>query len=287
MNTRESPSADTTTPRDDALGDDAILPVTRLLAAAVIPFLVVAFIILYFLPQETGRRFAWEIASPLTTALMGAGYLGGAYFFARVLGERRWHRVGGGFPSVTVFTVVMLAATFLHWDTFNPGHWPFLVWFAIYILTPIAVPAVWWLNRRRDPGTAEANDALLPPVAGRAVLVAGALLLVIAAVLFLFPRAAVELWPWPLTPLTARVMAGWQALLGVGALAMGREERWSGWRIPLQSILIWQALLVTAFFLRRDAFGPGGPFNWFTLYTLLGLLAAAAFYLLMERRRRS
>ncbi|HEY1409688.1 MAG TPA: hypothetical protein VF434_12145, partial [Promineifilum sp.] len=66
---------------ESALQDDAILPSTRLVAAGVIPFLIAAFIILYLLPGTTGERFAWEIGSPLTAALMGAGYLGGAYFF--------------------------------------------------------------------------------------------------------------------------------------------------------------------------------------------------------------
>lgn len=267
--------------------DDAILPATRLVAAGVIPFLIAAFLILYLRPHETGQRFAWEIASPLTSALMGAGYLGGAYFFTRVLMERRWHRVAGGFPSTAAFTAVLLAATLLHWDTFDPGHWPFLVWLAIYAVTPIVVPAVWLLNRRRDPGAPEPGDVLLSPTLGRVLLVAGILLLASAAFLFFQPAGAVDLWPWPLTPLTARVLAGWQALLGVGALAMSGERRWSGWRIPLQSILIWQVLLLLAFIPRRDAFGPGGPMNWFTLYTLVGVLTAAAFYLFMERRRRS
>jgi hypothetical protein len=30
-------------------------------------------------------------------------------------------------------------------------------------------------------------------------------------------------WPWTLTPLTARVMCGWVALLGVGAFTMSNE----------------------------------------------------------------
>jgi hypothetical protein len=267
--------------------DDAILPATRLVAAGVIPFLLAAFLILYLRPEETARRFAWEIASPLTCALMGAGYLGGAFFFARVLGERRWHRVGGGFPSVAVFTAVLLAATLLHWDTFDPRHWPFLVWLVIYIVTPVVVPLVWLLNRRRDPGEPEPDDLLVSPAIGRVLLAVGVLLLLSAVYLFLLPASAADLWPWPLTPLTARVLAGWQALLGVGALALGRERRWSGWIIPLQSILVWQALLLLAFFLRRDSFGPEGPLNWFTLYTLFGVLVAAALYLIMERRRGS
>ncbi len=269
-----------------APGDDMILPLTKWLAVVVIPFLLAAFISLFLFPATTARFFAWEIASPLTAALMGAGYLGGAYFFGRVLTARRWSHVGGGFPPVAVFTVVMLAATLLHWDTFVPGHWPFWLWLALYIATPVLVTAAWWRNRRRDPLTPEPGDVLLPAAAGLVAAAAGVALLGGAALLFTWPAAAVEWWPWPLTPLTARVVAGWLALLGAGALALRGERRWSAWRIPLQSILLWQALLVVAFGLRRDAFGPGGTLNWFTLFTAAGLLVAAAFYLTMERRRR-
>lgn len=265
--------------------DDAILPLTRFVAAAVIPFLAAAFVILYVRPELTAAWFAWEIASPLTTALMGAGYLGGAYFFARLLGrDQRWHRFGNGFPAVAVFTAVMLAATLLHRDTFDPGHWPFLVWLVIYIATPLLVPLVWWRNQRRDPGTPEPNDGALSTAAGWFMLAAGAGLLLVAAVIFLFPATAIDIWPWPLTPLTARVVSGWLALLGTGALMMSRERRWSGWRIPWQSIILWQTLLVMAFGLRRQAFYDGNPVNWFTVFTLAGLIGAVVFYIWMERR---
>ena len=269
-----------------APGDEMILPLTRWLAVAVIPFLLAAFIILYLFPATTARFFAWEIASPLTAALMGAGYLGGAYFFGRVPAARRWHHVGGGFPPVAVFTAVMLATTLLHWDTFDPGHWPFLVWLTLYIATPVLVTLAWRRNRPRDPLTPAPGDVLLPAAAGVVLAAAGGLLLAGAVFLFAQPAAAIAWWPWPLTPLTARVLAGWLALLGAGALALRGERRWSAWRIPLQSILLWQALLVVAFGLRRDAVGAGGALNWFTLFTTAGLLVAAVFYLTMERPRR-
>ena len=133
---------------------------------------------------------------------------------------------------MAVFTVVMLAATLLHWDTFDPGHWPFLVWLAIYITTPIIVPLVWWRNRRSDPKTPEPGDVLLSANAGRFMLGAGIAMSLVAALLFFSPTTAISAWPWPLTPLPARVLAGWLALLGTGALTMSRERRWSGWRRP-------------------------------------------------------
>lgn len=272
-------------PTDRVARDDAILPLTRALAAAVLPFLVAAFIILYLRPAETAQRFAWEIKSPLTAAVMGAGYLGGAYFFGRLLVERRWHRVAAGFPPVTVFTTLMLAATLLHWDTFDPGHWPFWVWLGIYLVTPILVPLAWRRNQPRDPGEAEPGDAPVPPVVGRVLFIIGLLLLAEVAILFLAPGVALDRWPWPLTPLTARVLASWQALLAAGALTLAGERRWSGWRIPLQSILLWQALVLVALVVYRDQFGPNGLLNWYALVAVGGVALAAAFYVAMERRR--
>jgi len=268
-----------------AARDDAILPLTRAVAAAVIPFLVAAFFILFLRPSETAQRFAWEIKSPLTSGLMGAGYLGGAYFFMRVLGQRQWHRVAAGFPPVAAFVGGMLLATLLHWDTFDPGHWPFLVWLVIYLITPVLVPLVWWLNRARDDGQPEPGEALVPPVVRRVVFIVGVLLLAEALIAFLLPGVAVDRWPWTLTPLTARVLAAWQSLLAVGALTLAGDRRWSAWRIPLQSILLWQALLLIAFAVRRAAFAAGGPLNWYLLYTLAGIASAVAFYVPMERRR--
>jgi len=58
---------------------DAIYPLTRIVAALVVPFVVLAFVILYVFPQLSGERFAWDIQPALTAVYMGAGYIGGAW----------------------------------------------------------------------------------------------------------------------------------------------------------------------------------------------------------------
>lgn len=64
------------------------MALTRWVAALLIPPLVTAFIVLYMFPSSDGRSFAfaWTIRPLMTGIVMGAGYLGGAYFFARVVG---------------------------------------------------------------------------------------------------------------------------------------------------------------------------------------------------------
>ncbi len=147
--------------------DDQIRPSTRIVAAVIVPILVQAFTILFFMPEQSGIRFAWPIQSPMTAAYMGAGYLGGAWLFANVVFRRRWHRVASGFWSVTAFTWAMLLATVLHWDRFDPTHPPFQLWLDLYILTPLLVPFVWSLNRSADTGVPEPGDPVVPATVRR------------------------------------------------------------------------------------------------------------------------
>jgi hypothetical protein len=65
--------------------DDRVLPVTWVVAAMIVPFLVVVFAILYLLPHATDRLFAWTILPQMSALLMGAGYASGVYFFICVV----------------------------------------------------------------------------------------------------------------------------------------------------------------------------------------------------------
>jgi hypothetical protein len=269
----------------EKLQDDRLLPLTRLVALIIIPFLLAAAAVLYFSGQAMGQRFAWDIQPPPTAFLVGSGYLGGAYFFARVVFERRWHRVAAGFLPVAAYTAVMLLSTLIHWDRFDQGHFPFLVWLILYIVTPLALPLLWAYNRRTDPGSPEPDDVLLAPAVRWAMAGIGALVLVAALFFFLSPATADRFWPWTLSPLTARVVAGWHVLLGAGALVLATDRRWSAWRIPLQSIALWQVLLLVNMLRPEAGLGSTGLLNWYVGYVLAGLLAIGLLYFVMQRQR--
>jgi hypothetical protein len=256
--------------------DDRILPLTRAVAAAVIVILLVAWIVLFLLPGQTDRRFAWTIAPTMTAMLMGAGYGSALYFFARVLTGRRWHRVGLGFLPTTVFTWMMFGATLLHWDRFRHGSLPFALWFWVYLLTPIVVPGLWLLNRRRDPGTPEPGDVPYPGWVRVAMVGAGALLLAIAAWLYLAPSNAIAVWPWLLTPLTARAVAAFVALPGVAWLAIAWDGRWSAARTMLATVAIGLALLLIAVTRAWSEFDHTNALSYLYVAGLAGTLAAIA-----------
>jgi hypothetical protein len=177
--------------------DDRIFPITRIIAALVVPFLVLAWVILYFFPDMSGERFAWRIQPAMTAVYMGAGYIGGAWLFIQVILGRRW-----------------LAA--------------------------------------------------------------------FAAVGFLRPDLLAAIWVWRLTPLTARVLSGWFALLAAGGIVIGRESRWSAWRVGLTSIGLWHVLVLVGAVVHRGDF-TGGLINWYTASVALVLLGMAALAIRMAR----
>jgi hypothetical protein len=224
--------------------DDRVFPETRLLGAVIVPFLVVAFALLYFFPDDTRHWFAWDVQPTITPLIMGAGYIAGAYFFVRVACETRWHRIQVGFLPVTAFTVFMAIGTFNHLDRFATEHVAFWIWVGLYVVTPVLVPLTWWRNRVTDPRSPEPHEPPLPAFVRPLLLTVGGVQSVIALVLLVMPSTMIEHWPWHLTPLTAQTLGGWFALPGVTALMMGLDGRWTGIRITLESQLIGLALIL-------------------------------------------
>ena len=227
-----------------AVRDDRVLRGTRVLGAVIVPFLVAAFVLLYFFPDDTRHWFAWDVQPTITPLIMGAGYIAGAYFFVRVALETRWHRIHVGFLPVTAFTLFMAIATFSHLDRFATAHVAFWIWVGLYVVTPILVPLAWWRNRATDPRTPAMGEPPLPAVVRPVLLTVGAVQSAVALVLLLSPSTMIELWPWQLTPLTAQTLGGWFALPGVTALMMGLDGRWTAIRITLESQLIGLALIL-------------------------------------------
>ena len=80
---------------------------TRLLALVIIPFLLGAFVILYGFPRHTARLFAWPIKPTMTSMMLASAYLGGAYFFVRVLGGAALECDQGRVSPVVLFASLL------------------------------------------------------------------------------------------------------------------------------------------------------------------------------------
>jgi hypothetical protein len=266
--------------------DDRVLPVTRAVSLAIIPFLVLAFVVLYVWPRDTDRLFAWPIKPPLTPMILGSVYLGGAYFFLRAARASRWHTIKGGFPPVATFATLMGIATIVHWQKFNHAHVAFWLWAALYFTTPFLVAGVWLANRRREDRS-PVDDVVVPETMARIIGAVGVLAVATGLFLFLFPQLAIDLWPWMLTPLTARVMGAIFAL-GLAATGAFTERRWSAFRIMLQVEMLMLVLILVGGIRAAGDLDSSNVLTWLLAagFALL-VVASIVLYARMEQRTRA
>jgi hypothetical protein len=272
-----------------SLPNDGIYRFTRLLAVFIIPFLILAWIILYLLPQRSGELFAWPIKPPMTAMMLGAAYLGGVYFFARVALAKQWHTIKAGFPPVTLFASLLGIATVLHWDRFTHDHISFFTWTVLYFTTPFLVFGTWLFNRRTDPRTLDTSDIPVPNWMRWLLGIAGAITLAISLLLLLLPQLMIDVWPWTLTPLTARVMGAMFALPGLVGLGIASDRRWSAACIILQAQAFSIGLILIAAVRSWSDFNPANISTWFFIgglgALLIGIIILYAMMAARSRRR--
>lgn len=193
--------------------------------------LLVAFVLLtalatnqlYILSAHTDAYFAWTIKPPLTAAFLGAGYAAGLVLVLLGLRAQAWVEARIAVVTVAVFSMLTLIATVLHRDRFHyhaPGDIArFAAWFwlGIYIVVPLALAVLIVLHQRR-PGVDPPRRDPVPLWLAGAFGVQGLIMLAVGATMYAVPSTAKTLWPWPLTPLTARAVSAWLIAFGVAAV---------------------------------------------------------------------
>ncbi len=171
----------------------------------------------------------------------------------------------------------MLVATLIHWDRFNHGDAPFLAafafwgWTVVYIVSPpVGVRGVVAQPRDRPP-RARPGEPLLSSGRCSPRARSPSSRSSRAAIFFLSPTTAIDIWPWPLTPLTARVLASLTAQVGIGALVLSFDRRWSAWRLIVETFFVATAFLLVGAARAWDDFDKG---NVMTYLYIGGLVAA-------------
>jgi hypothetical protein len=219
------------------------MTLTRWIAGLILLFLLDAVQLLWLVPDRTDELWAWEIEPELTSMVLASAYAAGAYFFGRVVFGATWRRVAPGFPGVIVFVWMAAAATFLHLDRFIEDNLAFSAWIALYTLTPIGIPLLYAYNERRAPPR---EGATLPHGMRVGLAIAGAAVTAAGLAMTLSPSTAQDVWPWSLTPLTARIMAAVVALYGSVWVSVAVDGTRTGARIPLEAHAIGLVVLLAA-----------------------------------------
>lgn len=221
----------------------------------------------------------------MTAMVLAAAYLGGCYFFVRVLTERRWAAVKFGLVAVVVFSSALGVVTVVHWDRFTHGSLAFRLWAGLYFTAPFLVAAAWVANRRYAAPPAP-DEPRLGAVARSVVATFGALALVTGLTMLLAPSVVLPVWPWTLTPLTCRVV-GAVLCLGCAGLGVLVDARWLVVRLMVQVEVVMVALILVAAGRAHAEFDTGRALTWLMLVGFAGLLAGTgALWLAHERGPR-
>jgi hypothetical protein len=104
-------------------------------------------------------------------------------------------------------------------------------------------------------------------------------------VFFLAPEQAIDIWPWKLTPLTSRVLGSFTAQVGVGALLLSLDRRWSAWKLIIQTFFVATALLLVGAIRAWDDFDTDNVMTYLYVGGLVaGDIALLLLYVSMNRR---
>ena len=172
--------------------------------------------------------------------------------------------------------MVLLHLDRFHFDADEP--WPrFLawLWLVVYVVVPPWMTAL-LVAQHRLPG--DDPDVTRPMSSGLAgILTLQAVFLTIVGVgLVVAPTRVLELWPWTLTPLTARAIGAWCVALGFAAGLAVRERDLTRLRAAAATYVTFGVLQTVAIVRFRDDVEWERAASWIYLVILAVITASGA-----------
>ncbi len=249
-------------------------PARRLLLAGTV-LVLAAGLDLFLLTGHTEDFFAWTIASPLTAAFLGAGYLAAACLDGMSARERLWAVARVPLPAVLVFTTTTLVVTLMHLDSFHMDSFFGWAWLVTYALLPPSVTAV-LLYQRRMGGGEPTRRAPLPAWLRRATMVLAVAVTLLGVALVLIPSDAAGWWPWPLTVLTSRAVGAWLVIVGLTAGQAAWENDWARLRPLCITYVVLGVLQLVAVARYPDEIDWLAPAGWLYVAVLIALVVFGA-----------
>jgi hypothetical protein len=248
-----------------------VFGITRLGVFGLLVLALANGLFLYLVPGRAEVDYAWAIKPPINAACIGAGYLAGCVATGLVVFRARSWRSLRVLPlALAVLSVTVLAATLIHEDRFFWDYAPTWVWTAVYATVPLIVPAFWWLQERGGAPAPPADRRLTPLRVQSAAM--GAVLAAVGLALLTAPALMADVWPWPLTPLLSRVIAGWYLLAASVLLTSAFSlRRCHEVPIPYATLATWSALLLAlpALYGGDLADRPAALVAWLTMHGVL------------------
>jgi hypothetical protein len=244
---------------------------------------LVAGVMLFAFSKDAADFFSWPVGPALTAAFLGAGYWAACVLLTWTALRQSWLRARATMPPVLTIAVLLLAATLIHIDRFETDGVFGLFWLVTYIVVPPAL-AFALLRQLGVPGTDESVRVPLAPALRVLIALQAVVMLGVGIALFVAPVDAADLWPWPLTPLNARVVGAFLIGFGVsGAHAAAESDlyRFEGTALAYAAL----GLLELAALARHSADLAGGSFDTWLYAGFLVTVALGGSIATLQARR--
>jgi hypothetical protein len=257
-----------------------------LLAALLV---AIAGVQLFILTESTDRYFAWTVLPPISAAFLGAGYWSSCILELLAARQPLWAYARVAVPAALTFTTLTALTTFLHLNRFHFGSEELATqialwaWLAVYALVPPLLLLALVLQTRPPIYDPPRLDPL-PSLLRWGLFVQGLVLFVFGAALFVLPEAVSPLWPWELTPLTARAIAPWLIAIGVAAFHATVENDLLRVRPATVSYLLFGLLQSVALLRYPGSVQWGEPGAWIYVAFLAVMVVTGAVALVVGLR---
>jgi hypothetical protein len=231
-------------------------------------------LILMFFPALLSR-LSVEIQQPFTAVFIGASCIAGVSGLV-IARQNRWSLARVQFPAILVLSAAILLATLIHRAAMDWNQ-PLAGWWVIAHAGIFLAALVTFVHQERSYESPVFLEERLTVWASPFFISLAAISGIIGLLLFLVPQALIPVWPWSLTPLTARLVGAWwlasAALEGMLAVQVSWKTAWVG----IFSIVLVSLLILFGMILHFTEFdGPSRSKFVFILYNF-GVSFIAAF----------
>jgi len=226
-----------------------LAPALRAVLVVFAGLAAIAGFLLFPLAEETDRFFSWTIQPPLTAAFMGAAYWAAFVLIGSAARSGTWEEARPALVPVTTIALLLLVATLIHLDKFDLDSLFGWFWLIVYCAVPPVMAALMWRQAQSVAGEPSPGHPV-PAALRAALLLQAAVMGAIGVAMFIEPSTAEDLWPWLLTPLTARAVSAF--LIGFAAAAAyaaveNRLERFAGAAYAYAALGLLELLAVAVF----------------------------------------
>jgi len=247
-------------------------------------------IALFVFSEQTETRFAWTIQPPLTAAFLGGCYWAAFVLEALVARSKTWTEARVAIPGVLIFTTLTNIPTFQNLDNYRLDAIVAWVWVATYMVVPVVMAALLYLQLRL-PGTETPRTAPLPRPLRGALLAIAVPFVGLGVAMMVAPEASGALWPWELNPAESTYQSFTEPYLGCWLIGLGCVAGHAFWendyhrnRSVFPSMAALGVLQLVAVVRFGDVLDTASPSVWLYFFILLGLLAVGLCGVLLRPR---